>query len=400
MFDWIKGKGAATGTLMVALALPASVTAQEVELRMENNSGPVLTGTLLEVTDTSFVINSTLGPMRVSRDMFSCFGAGCPTDASAEAAGPIVWDVSLWGSRRAFTEHVERLAELVDEKTGGEFTLNIDYGGLSPSRENLDNIAAGTFEMAQFCNGYHPEKTPLLSVLELPFLGVSSLELERELSVAVYNHPAVVADMSRWNATLLMPSPQPQNNIIGVGQPPMSLGSFRGMTIRSSGGVGLAIEALGAESVTIPAPNVREALSEGSVQAAAFAPHAHMAFRTVESGVWWTSNLNPGTSNCPVVVNTDALDSLSTPNRVALLSSVEEALDHYVDYYTNVTMADWGPAMQENFVMELNINDEILAAIDEEVAAPAAQQWIAVNSAAGLPAQELYDLVTDMIAAY
>ncbi|MEL7177315.1 MAG: hypothetical protein AAGK28_12425, partial [Pseudomonadota bacterium] len=30
------------------------------------------------------------------------------------------WNVSLWGKRRAFTEHVEKLAELVDQKTGGE----------------------------------------------------------------------------------------------------------------------------------------------------------------------------------------------------------------------------------------------------------------------------------------
>ena len=41
------------------------------------------------------------------------------------------WDVSLWGKQRAFTEHVEKLAELVSAKTGGEFTLNISYGGLS-----------------------------------------------------------------------------------------------------------------------------------------------------------------------------------------------------------------------------------------------------------------------------
>lgn len=29
------------------------------------------------------------------------------------------WNVSLWGTRRAFTEHVEKLAELVSEKTDG-----------------------------------------------------------------------------------------------------------------------------------------------------------------------------------------------------------------------------------------------------------------------------------------
>ena len=38
------------------------------------------------------------------------------------------WNVSLWGKRRAFTEHVEKLAELVSEKTGGEFTIVMGDG--------------------------------------------------------------------------------------------------------------------------------------------------------------------------------------------------------------------------------------------------------------------------------
>ena len=28
------------------------------------------------------------------------------------------WNASVWGKRRAFTEHVEKLSELVAEKTG------------------------------------------------------------------------------------------------------------------------------------------------------------------------------------------------------------------------------------------------------------------------------------------
>ncbi|MCI5038443.1 MAG: hypothetical protein MRY81_02050, partial [Donghicola eburneus] len=115
------------------------------------------------------------------------------------------WNVSLWGKRRAFTEHVERLAELVSEKTGGEFTLNISYGGLSKNKENLDGISIGAFEMAQFCAGYHRDKNPSITVLELPFLGVTSLEQEIALSMAVYQHPATQVDLARWNATGSVP---------------------------------------------------------------------------------------------------------------------------------------------------------------------------------------------------
>lgn len=308
------------------------------------------------------------------------------------------WNVSLWGKRRAFTEHVEKLAELVSEKTGGEFTLNISYGGLSKNRENLDGISIGAFEMAQFCAGYHRDKNPSITVLELPFLGVATLEQEIKLSKAVYSHPATVADLARWNATLLMPSPLPQYNVAGVGDAPKSLEDFDGLTIRAVGGVGQAVEKLGAVPTSVTSSEARQALDSGVVKAVAFAPHAHLSFGTIENAKWWSTNLNPGTVNCPVVVNTDALDALSDAERDALLSSVDEALDHYVANYNAKTMDAWWAKLDELGVEKVSYSDEDLAAFRATAAAPVAEAWIADNAARGLPAQELYDLVTGMIA--
>jgi len=308
------------------------------------------------------------------------------------------WNVSLWGKQRAFTEHVEKLAELVSEKTSGEFTLNISYGGLSNNRENLDGISIGAFEMAQFCAGYHRDKNPSITVLELPFLGVSSLEQEIALSMAVYQHPATVADLARWNATLLMPSPLPQYNIVGVGDAPATLADFDGLSVRATGGIGAAMETVGAVPTSMSASEVRQAMDSGVVKAVAFAPHAHMSFGTIENATWWTENLNPGTVNCPVVVNTDALEGLSDDHRAALMDSVSEALDHYVANYNGATMDAWGPALEERGITRVAFSDAEIFAFKEAAATPAAAAWIEQNTAAGLPAQELYDLVTGMIA--
>ncbi len=320
------------------------------------------------------------------------------TVAFAGEAMATEWNVSLWGKRRAFTEHVEKLAELVDEKTGGEFTLNISYGGLSKNKENLDGISIGAFEMAQFCAGYHRDKNPSITVLELPFLGVTSLEQEVELSKAVYQHPAAQEDLARWNATLLMPSPLPQYNLVGVGDAPASLADFEGLSVRATGGIGKAMETVGAVPTSMSATEVRQAMDSGVVKAVAFAPHAHMSFGTIENGAWWTTNLNPGTVNCPVVVNTDALNDLPDDQRAALLESVDEALDHYVENYNSNTMSAWGPALEEKGIEQVTFTDEELAAFKDAAAAPAAAAWIEDNTARGLPAQELYDLVTAMIA--
>jgi len=308
------------------------------------------------------------------------------------------WNVSLWGKRRAFTEHVEKLAELVAAKTNGEFTLNISYGGLSKNKENLDGISIGAFEMAQFCAGYHADKNPSITVLELPFLGVDSLEKEVEVSMALYQHPATVKDLARWNATLLMPSPLPQYNIIGVGDAPAALADYEGLTVRATGGTGKAMKAVGAVPTSMSAIEVRQALDSGVVKAVAFAPHAHMAFGTVENAKWWTTNLNPGTVNCPVVANSEALEALPEAHRDALLGSIEEALAHYVDTYNNKTMSAWGPKLEEKGIEQVTYDAAALTAFKDAVAGPAAAAWIEENSKRGLPAQEMYNLVTSLIA--
>ena len=136
----------------------------------------------------------------------------------------------------------------------------------------------------------------------------------------------------------------------------------------------------------------------GVVKAVSFAPHAHMSFGIIENASWWTTNLNPGTVNCPVVVNTDALEGLSDEHREALMGSVDEALDHYIANYNGATMDAWGPALDERGITQVTFSDAELEAFKEAAAAPAASAWIEQNTAAGLPAQELYDLVTGMIA--
>jgi TRAP-type C4-dicarboxylate transport system substrate-binding protein len=323
----------------------------------------------------------------------SAAAIGAISFAFVTEAAATEWNVSLWGKRRAFTEHVEKLAELVSAKTNGEFTMNISYGGLSKNTENLDGISIGAFEMAQFCAGYHADKNPSITVLELPFLGVSTLEEEWKVSKAIYEHPATVADLGRWNATLLMPSPLPQYNIAGVGDAPETLADFEGLTVRATGGIGEALTLIGAVPTSVTSEEARQALDSGIVKSIAFAPHAHMSFGVMEVAKWWSDNLNPGTVNCPVVVNTDALNALSDAEREALMSSVDEAMQFYIDFYDNDTMAKWWPLLEEKGVQRISYNDERLAEFREKAAGPVAAKWIEENTARGLPAQELYDLV-------
>ncbi|MDU9003562.1 C4-dicarboxylate TRAP transporter substrate-binding protein [Sedimentitalea todarodis] len=307
------------------------------------------------------------------------------------------WNVSVWGKRRAFTEHIEKLAELVSEKTGGEFTMNVSYGGLSKNRENLDGISIGAFEMAQFCAGYHPDKNRLITVLELPFLGVENLDQEVAISHAVYAHPAVQDEMAQWNARLLMTSPMPQYNIVGTGDPRDELAEFEGMRVRATGGLGKAFEAVGAVPTSVTATEAYQAMESGVVDTVAFAQHAHLSFGTINQADWWTANLNPGTVNCPVVVNIDAYESLTDEERDALDSSVDEAIAHYLANY-GALLEKWDSVLEEKGVAKVEISDAELDAFRATAADPIRAAWIADIEGQGLPGQELYDLVESTLA--
>ncbi len=316
--------------------------------------------------------------------------------AFAGEAVAVEWNVSLWGKRRAFTEHVERLAELVAEKTGGDFTLNISYGGLSKNTENLDGISIGAFEMAQFCAGYHRDKNRAITVLELPFLGVSNLKEEVAVSHAVYAHPAVQDEMAQWNAKIVMTSPMPQYNLVGTGEPRDSLEEFNGMRVRATGGLGEAFKAVGSVPTSVTATEAYNAMESGVVDTVAFAQHAHLSFRTIDIADWWTENLNPGTVNCPVVVNIDAYEALSDEHRAALDSSIDEAIAHYLDNYGRL-LEQWEAILAEKNVAKVSVPDEVIAEFRETAGKPIHAAWIADMSAQGLPAQELYDLVFDAL---
>ena len=323
--------------------------------------------------------------------------AGTLSFAFAAEAMATEWNVSVWGKRRAFTEHIEKLAELVSEKTGGEFTMNVSYGGLSKNRENLDGISIGAFEMAQFCAGYHRDKNRVVTVLELPFLGVENLEQEVAVSTAVYNHPAAAEEMAPWNAKLLMTSPMPQYNLVGTGEPRMTLSDFEGMRVRATGGIGQAFKSVGGVPTSVTATEAYQAMEGGLVDTVAFAQHAHLSFGTINQADWWTANLNPGTVNCPVVVNIDAYESLSDKEREALDSSIPEALDHYLANYADL-LERWDSVLAEKGVKKVEIDEAVIAEFRAKAADPIRDAWISDMEAQGLPGQELYDLVVKTLA--
>lgn len=248
---------------------------------------------------------------------------------AAEVDGPkLEWRFSTWGKQRAFTKGMEVLADIVSEKTGGNFTIRVYYGeALSKDRENLDGIKLGAFEGAQFCNFYHPGKNPAFMVFSLPFLPLGDWDVSREVRNTLYQHPALVADMDRWDAFAYASTLLPQYEFLGKGKLPTDLSDWRGKRVRAGGGLGDAMEKLGAIKTTTTATEVYTSMQRGTMDAASFPfTYSHVAYKIHEVSNWYTINMSPGTADCPVVISKTAWNKLP-PQYRKLLEDVKPEID-------------------------------------------------------------------------
>lgn len=300
--------------------------------------------------------------------------------AAEMVKGPKVsWNFSGWGKKRAFTTGIEKLAELVAARTGGNFTIKVHLGGaLSKPRENLDGIKLGAFQMAHFCNFYHPGKNPAFMVLALPFLPLSNWNKNVAVRDAVYKHPAFVKDMARWNAMTYSSTYLPQYEFLGKGKPPVKLSDWKGLRVRAGGGVGQAMEVLGATRTTTTATEVYTAVQRGTVDAASFPfTYSHVAYKIHEVTDWYTANLSPGTSDCPLVMNKTAWSKLPKQYQKLMMDARPQVVAAQVKAYTDIDEVNL-PMLQKK-LKAVRYSEAQLAAFRKAAGKPVWDKWVAAN---------------------
>ncbi len=305
----------------------------------------------------------------------------------------IAWRLSVWGNPRAFTRGLEGMAAYVSDATDGQFAIEIVYGeALSKGRENLDGIALGAFEMAVMCVSYHPGKTPALSILDLPLIPYGSWDAQIEAFLAVFDHPYIREELARWNAMPVAAGLVPGYLLFGRGDVPGTLQDFEGMRVRALGGMGDAMQTVGAVPTTLPAPDVYTALERGTIDAAAFSLGSHVAYGIYEIADWYTTNLTLGTVNCPIVANIDAVDSLPPHYRDILLGDARDA-GHaaLIEAWEADESVDL-PLVQQTNAVPVTFSEDDITVFNTLAGRPVWNAWIEEMSARGIPAQELFDV--------
>jgi len=336
---------------------------------------------------------------------FSMIGASVAVFAAGAAFaqtvdGPRVnWKLATWGKARAFTAGIETLRDQAKEKTGGKFVITIGYESMGGPKEILDTLSVGGLEATTICSSYHPEKHPAYTGLDLPFLPLPTFDVQNKVHDAYHAHPAIVAEMKKWNAQLFMSNLLPQYEFIGKGKLPKSLDDWKGMRVRAIGGIGEAMRNLGAVPTSVDATEVYGAIERGTVDAVSFpSTYAHGSYKTYEVGKWFTANLAPGTQACPTLFNVNAWAKLPDAYKKILIDAKPLATENLKKAY-GAADDRFIPLFKQKGLEFITYSDADLAKFRQVGAKPVWDKWVQEMSQkeipgyGKIPAQELLDLI-------
>lgn len=314
--------------------------------------------------------------------LFCCVhGSAQATEQAATIVGgpKVNWDFSIWGAPRPGTKTIDALAEHVEKHTGGNWTITVHYGeALSKTRENLDGISIGAFESALVCNFYHPRKNPGLMVLSLPFLPIKSWEDGLAVRKAVYAHDQVKKEMKRWGAMIYSSTYIPSYEIMGRGKPPLTLEDWKGLNVRAGGGLGDLLTKIGAVPTSTTATEVYTGIQLGTMDAAAFPfTYAHVSYRLHEVSDWFTSNMSPGTADCPLVFSISAYEKLPQQYKDLLDEIRDSITEEQRVAYEEIDRVNL-PMLKEN-LQEIRYTEADLEEFRTQYASLVIEDWIQKN---------------------
>lgn len=323
-----------------------------------------------------------------------------PAPRIARAAEKVNWTFSLYGPPRAVTVTFEHLAKVAKEKSGGNFIINLKYNEqLGEAKEFLDGIKVDAYQGAFVAYSYAPAKTPLQSVLDMPFLPIPDLVVSAKVQDQYQAWKPVADELAKWNGMHLMTVLLPLYEFMGTGKPPRNLEDWKGMRVRALGGLGDAMKLLGAVPTSVSAPEVYTALERGTFQAASFPfSYSFTAYKLHEVSKWYTLGMQLGTIHNSVVLSQTAWKALPEEYKKILLDAKEETYRLQREAYDEADKKSI-PLFEKRKLEVIKVSDDLRSKLVATAGQPVWDAWVAETEKKGLPGKEALAKVLEFAKA-
>jgi TRAP-type mannitol/chloroaromatic compound transport system substrate-binding protein len=119
--------------------------------------------------------------------------------------------------------------------------------------------------------------------------------------------------------------------------------------------------------------------------------YAFASYRLHEVSDWVTDGWGLGTIQCSLAANSGAYSALPQQYKDLLDEAKAYGYEHQIETYKQIDDINEVAFAEENLI-RIPMSEGISAAVDEAVA-PSWEAWVNTSTEAGLPGQELLDLI-------
>ncbi|MCK4829256.1 TRAP transporter substrate-binding protein DctP, partial [bacterium] len=226
------------------------------------------------------------------------------------------------------------------------------------------------------------------TVFELPFILPKDQQQISEMMAALWEHPALLKELGRWNAVPLFPAAITQYGLMG-NKRIAKVEDLKGIRIRISGEMARVVAMFGAAPTMIPVSDLYEAMDRGTLDMATL-PWAFSfgAFKINEVSKYCTTNFAPGSQSCAFIANKKAWNALPEEYKKLHMEWYKKAPKIWGDEYKKGDKR-WIPIYKKKL--------EFIELPDEERAKLVAKakgiwdEWIKRMKKRGLPGKEVLD---------
>lgn len=322
--------------------------------------------------------------------------------ASALSSAPAMsqtttWNFNIFGPPRAVTAGIEAMAEFYKKESKGTFEIKIAYGAaLGPERQTPEAIKSGGYEGGLLCAGYYPNKFPLMTVLELPFLAPRTLGENEKVYDVFMKYPPIVKEMAdRWNIKYFGPIFLPAYEFMG-NKRIASVADLKGVKMRISGLNAKALQAFGAVPTMVTAPESYQALERGTIDSFGF-PYSYSfgAYKLYEVAKYVTEGMAMSGFACWQGVSLTAWNKLPDDLKAKLPQAQALAAAALIQAFKKED-EKWIPIFKQK--LEVTVFPEAERNKLVEASVPIWKAWAKEQDAAGRPGTEVLDYVKAEVA--
>ncbi|HBZ45720.1 MAG TPA: ABC transporter substrate-binding protein [Maritimibacter sp.] len=278
-------------------------------------------------------------------------------------------------------------ADAISAATDGEVTVDVFMGGElgAGPLEQYNRVVDGVADIAFGLPGYTASNFPLTLISELP--GVITAEGGTK---AMMDNVDMLSDEYRRVQLVGLWNNAP-NLLLMAEKTVSSMDDLSGLNIRvPSRNAGLVVQAWGANPVSMPAPEIYNAMQTGVIDGAMIDPTTLKAFKLAEVTTSITQGMDTTISEFFLIMNRDVFNGLDDTARQAVLEAGRDAAMTAGSTWLRIadqSMADFEATDGKEVI---TLSDEEAARFNEASGAAVAQ-IVADAEAEGIPAQAWID---------